>query len=349
MLGYIIKRLALVIPTLFGILLINFFVLQIAPGGPLDSLRAKLQDLASSDHSAITQSQDTYSNDLDNQLIEELTVQFHLDKPLTERFFIMVENYLNFDLGTSYFSNSSVFDLILSKMPVSLSLGLWTVLIIYLTVIPLGIKKAVLSGQKFDKVTTITLAVLDGIPSFVVATILLILFASDNFIQVFPLRGMVSNNFSDLSLIGKLFDYLWHMFLPVVSMVITSLAGITFLIKNSFIEELNKQYVVTAYSKGCSQKRVLYFHVFRNALIIIIADLPQTLIAILFTSSLMIEILFSLDGIGLLAYNSALNKDYPVILGLLYIMSMLGLLARILSDILYHVVDPRINFSKAKK
>ncbi len=349
MLHYIAKRLFLVVPTLLGILLINFFVLQLAPGGPLDSLRAKLQNLGNQNQTAITQSNQNYENDLDKQLMEELTVQFQLDKPLIERFVIMVKNYLNFDLGTSYFNNAKVFDLILSKMPVSLSLGLWTMLIIYATVIPLGIKKAIQSGKTFDKTTTIILAVLDGIPSFVVATILLILFASDNFVQIFPLRGMVSNNFEDLSLIGKMFDYLWHMFLPVLSMVATSLAGITFLIKNSFIEELNKQYVITAYSKGASQKRVLYFHVFRNALIIIIADLPQTLLAILFTSSLMIEILFSLDGLGLLAYNSALNKDYPVILGLLYILSVLGLLARIVSDILYHVVDPRINFDKAQK
>ncbi len=349
MLHYIAKRLFLVVPTLLGILLINFFVLQLAPGGPLDSLRAKLQNLGDQNQTSITQSNQNYENDLDQQLMDELTVQFQLDKPLIERFVIMVKNYLNFDLGTSYFNNAKVFDLILSKMPVSLSLGLWTMLIIYATVIPLGIKKAIQSGQRFDKATTIILAVLDGIPSFVIATILLILFASDNFVQIFPLRGMVSNNFNDLSLIGKMFDYLWHMFLPVLSMVATSLAGITFLIKNSFIEELNKQYVITAYSKGASQQRVLYGHVFRNALIIIIADLPQTLLAILFTSSLMIEILFSLDGLGLLAYNSALNKDYPVILGLLYILSVLGLLARIVSDILYHVVDPRINFDKAQK
>ena len=361
---YILKRIFLIPPTLFIILLINFLIIQTAPGGPIEKLLSQIthnsQDISesatsdiitSSNFSLNSQNQQSNlkyqgANGVDEELIADLEKAYGFDKPLHERFWLMLKKYLQFDFGHSFYQDKKITDLIIEKLPVSLSLGIWSALLVYLISIPLGIKKAVKDGSKFDITSSAIIIFLHAIPSFLFAILLIILFAGGNFFNIFPMRGLVSNNFADLNLFEKILDYIWHMFLPIVSMTIGGFASLTFFVKNSFIEEINKQYVLSAYAKGLSHKKVLYYHIFRNAMLIIIAGLPSALIAILFTSSMLIEIIFSLDGLGLMGYEAALSRDYPLIFASLYIFTLLGLITNIITDLTYKLVDPRINFDK---
>ncbi|HTG23060.1 MAG TPA: microcin C ABC transporter permease YejB, partial [Reyranella sp.] len=278
------------------------------------------------------------------ELIERIEKMYGFDKPIYERFFLMMKNYLVFDFGESFFRNKRVVDLVLEKMPVSISLGLWTTLIIYFISIPLGIAKAVRDGSRFDVSTSTTLIVLNAIPGFLFALLLVVLFAGGGYFKWFPLRGLVSDDWSSFGLMDKVLDYLWHMVLPIGAMVIGGFATLTFLTKNSFLEEINKQYVLTARAKGLVERRVLYGHVFRNAMLIVIAGFPAAFIAVLFTGSLLIEVIFSLDGIGLLGFEAALNRDYPIMFGTLYFFGLIGLVMGIVGDLTYTFVDPRIDF-----
>ncbi len=361
MLGYILRRLLLMIPTLFGILLISFTIIQFVPGGPVERMIAQLQGTsleatarigggASGDMAAQAQvsagEQSLYrgSQGLDPEFIKELEKQYGFDKPAPERFFLMIKNYITFDLGMSYYRDVSVIDLVLEKMPVSISLGLWSTLIIYLISIPLGIRKAVKDGQSFDVWTSGVIFVGYAIPSFLFAILLIILFAGGRYFDLFPLRGIVSDNWDELSSFDKIKDYAWHMVLPTAALVISGFASLTMLTKNSFLDEINKHYVLTARAKGLSERTVLYGHVFRNAMLIVIAGFPSAFLSIFFTGSLLIEVIFSLDGLGLLGYESIINRDYPVVLGTLYIFALIGLLASLLRDVTYVLVDPRIDF-----
>ena len=285
---------------------------------------------------------------MDPEFIKELEKMYGFDKPPLERFFQMVGNYLQFNLGDSYYRDASVVSLVLEKMPVSISLGLWSTLIIYLICIPLGIRKAVKDGTSFDIWTSAAIFVGYAIPSFMFAILLIILFAGGRYLDWFPLRGLVSDNWSDLSTFRQIADYAWHMVLPTVALVISGFAGLTMLTKNSFLDEINKQYVLTARAKGLTERRVLYGHVFRNAMLIVIAGFPAAFVSIFFTGSLLIEVIFSLDGLGLLGYESIINRDYPVVLGTLYVFSLLGLVMTIVRDITYMLIDPRINFDGQK-
>jgi microcin C transport system permease protein len=281
---------------------------------------------------------------LDPEFVKAIERQFGFDKPAHERYFLMMKNYVAFDLGESFYRTIDVGDLILEKMPVSISLGLWSTLIIYLVSIPLGIAKAVRDGTRFDIGTSYVIVVGYAVPSFMFAILLIVLFAGGSYFNWFPLRGLTSDNWDQLSFGGKILDYFWHLTLPVLAMVIGGFASLTMLTKNSFLEEINKQYVLTAKAKGLTQRRVLYGHVFRNAMLIVIAAFPATLVGMLFTGSLLIEVIFSLDGLGLLGYQAILDRDYPVIFGTLYIFSIIGLLLNLISDLAYHAVDPRIDF-----
>ncbi|MDQ2103526.1 microcin C ABC transporter permease YejB [Azospirillum isscasi] len=365
MLAYIIRRLLLIIPTLFGIMVINFLIVQIAPGGPIEQMIARVQGTAveatariggtgggeTGDPGAQQQAQggDTGSRyrgaqGLDPEFIKQLEREFGFDKPLHERFIHMMSNYLMFDFGKSYFRDRSVVDLVIEKMPVSISLGIWTTLIVYLVSIPLGIAKAVRDGQPFDVWTSGVVIVGYAIPSFLFAVLLIVVFAGGRYFDLFPLRGLVSDNWSSLPWWRQILDYLWHMVLPVLSMVIGGFAGLTMLTKNSFLEEINKQYVVTARAKGLAERRVLYGHIFRNAMLIVIAGFPGAFIGILFTGALLIEVIFSLDGLGLLGFEAAINRDYPVMFGTLYFFTLLGLIMNLVGDVTYVAVDPRIDF-----
>jgi microcin C transport system permease protein len=361
MLNYILRRLLLMIPTLLGILLISFVIIQFVPGGPVERMIAELQghsldatarisSSASGDTAAAAQSstgdQSLYrgSQGLDPEFIAELEKQYGFDKPAYERFFLMLKNYAVFDLGQSYYRDVAVIDLVLEKMPVSISLGLWSTLIIYLISIPLGIRKAVKDGQSFDIWTSGAIFVGYAIPSFLFAILLIILFAGGRYFDLFPLRGIVSDNWEELSTLNKIKDYAWHMVLPTAALVISGFASLTMLTKNSFLDEINKHYVLTARAKGLTERRVLYGHVFRNAMLIVIAGFPAAFLSVFFTGSLLIEVIFSLDGLGLLGYESIINRDYPVVLGTLYIFALIGLLATLLRDITYVLVDPRIDF-----
>jgi microcin C transport system permease protein len=367
MLAYFIKRLLLIIPTLFGILLINFLIIHAAPGGPVEQMIATVTgtgvdatsrfsgagggDAVQTQQNAAHASQATSqkyrgSQGLDPELIAEIEKLYGFDKPAHIRFFDMVKKFLVFDFGESFFKDQRVIDLILQKMPVSISLGLWTTLIVYLISIPLGIRKAVRDGSRFDVWSSSVIVVGDAIPSFLFAILLVVLLAGGSFWQVFPLRGLVSPGWENMSFIEQVGDYFWHLTLPVLSMVIGGFASLTFLCKNSFIEEIGKQYVVTAKAKGLNEKQVLYRHVFRNAMLIVIAGFPRALVGILFTSSLLIEVIFSLDGLGLLGFEAIMQRDYPVIFGTLYIYTLLGLLLNIIGDITYVLIDPRIDFEK---
>jgi microcin C transport system permease protein len=366
MTAYILRRLLLMIPTLFGIILINFLIVQVAPGGPVEQMIAKLQGMntsasqrfgGGSDAGAATQMMQQQLNSssgagkyrgaqgLDPEFIKSLEKQFGFDKPIGERFIIMMKSYLRFDFGESYFQNKKVIDLVLDKMPVSISLGLWTTLLVYFISIPLGIKKAVRDGTKFDIWTSGMVIVGHSIPGFLFAIFLIVLFAGGKYFALFPLRGLVSDNWHDMDWPHRIMDYFWHITLPVVSMVISGFAGLTILTKNSFLEEINKQYVLTARAKGLAQNRVLYGHVFRNAMLIVIAGFPAALMGIFLTGSLLIETIFSVDGLGLLGFESALNRDYPVMFGTLYVFTLLGFLIRLISDLTMTWVDPRIDFS----
>lgn len=362
MTGYILRRLLLMIPTLLGILLINFVIIQAAPGGPVEQMIVKLTtpgahggtDRLSSggDMSAAavtttnTGGATGYrgAQGIDPELIAEIKKQYGFDKPAPERFWLMLKQYARLDFGNSFFRDTPVVDLVLEKLPVSISLGLWTTLIVYLVSIPLGIRKAVNDGTSFDVWTSTAVAIGQAIPAFLFAILLLILFAGGSYLQWFPLRGITSDDWETLSIGGKILDYLWHMALPVTAMVVGGFASLTLLTKNSFIEEISKHYVMTARAKGISETRVLYGHIFRNAMLIVIAGLPAAILGVLFTSSLLIEVIFSLDGLGLLGFEAAVSRDYPVMFGTLFIFTLIGLVLKLIGDISYMLVDPRIDF-----
>jgi microcin C transport system permease protein len=356
MLAYIIRRLLLIIPTLFGIMVINFLVIQAAPGGPIEQVLAQLKGQAVSATArlsgggaetaqATSNGQSRAVRGIDPQLIKQLEQQFGFDKPLGERFALMIGNYVRFDFGKSFFSDRRVVDLVLSKMPVSISLGVWTTLIIYLISIPLGIAKAVRDGSRFDLWTSTAIVIGYAIPSFLFAILLIVLFAGGSYFQWFPLRGLVSDNWDQLDFAHKILDYFWHLALPIAALVIGSFATLTILTKNSFLAEIHKQYVLTARAKGLSERRVLYRHVFRNAMLIVISGLPGAFISILFTGALLIEIIFSLDGMGLLGYQATISRDYPIMFGTLYFFTLVGLITNLVGDITYMLVDPRIDFA----
>ena len=335
----------LVIPTLLGIMTLNFFIIQAAPGGPVEQMIAKLEGVGAQGEVAHTQS--IYKNQgLDAEMIAKINALYGFDKPLLERYFLMLKNYLIFNFGESFYKNAKVVDLILDKLPVSISLGLWSTLLSYLISIPLGIKKAIKEGSTFDSITSTMIIIGNAIPTFLFALMLIIVFAGGTYFSIFPLRGIVGDDFDSLSLLGKIKDYFWHITLPVLSLSIGGFATLTLLSKNSFLEEIHKQYVKLAYAKGLSHNQVLYGHIFRNAMLLIIASIPSALLGILLSGSLLIEIIFSLDGLGLLGYESIISRDYPVIFGSLYIFTLLGLIVGIISDVVYTLVDPRINFQK---
>jgi microcin C transport system permease protein len=345
MLAYISKRLLLMIPTLFGVMLITFVVTQFVPGGPVEQLVSQIEGRSEEgEASAGTQGLYRGAQGLDPEHIEEIRALYGFDEPVHERFFTMIKNYLSFDFGESYFYNRSVIDLIIEKLPVSISLGMWTFFITYLTCIPLGIAKAVRDGSAFDVTTSTLILIGYAIPGFVLGVALLVLFGGGSFWDIFPLRGLVSDNWHTLPWYGKILDYLWHMVLPIIASVIGSFAIMTMLTKNSFIEEIRKQYVLTARAKGVSENKILYRHVFRNAIIPLVTGFPGAFIGAFFTGSLLIETIFSLDGLGLLSYESVLKRDYPVVLGTLYLFTLLGLIAKLIADISYVLIDPRIHF-----
>ncbi|MDX2096111.1 MAG: microcin C ABC transporter permease YejB [Alphaproteobacteria bacterium] len=360
MISYLLRRLLLMIPTLLGILLINFVIIQAAPGGPVEQLIVKLTtpgaggagdrmagggDLAASVSASAGAAGYRGAQGIDPELLAEIKKQYGFDQPATTRFWRMLTAYARFDFGNSFFRDTPVIGLIAEKLPVSISLGLWTTLIVYLVSIPLGIRKAVRDGSRFDVWTSTAVAIGQAIPGFLFAVLLLILFAGGSYVQWFPLRGIVSDDWASLSLMGKIADYLWHMVLPVTAMVVGGFASLTLLTKNSFIEEIAKQYVLTARAKGLSERRVLYGHVFRNAMLIVIAGLPAAILNILFTSALLIEVIFSLDGLGLLGFEAALSRDYPVMFATLFIFTLIGLVLKLLGDLTYMLVDPRIDFA----
>ena len=355
MFAYIVRRIALIPLTLLGIITLNFVIAQIAPGGPVEIMLAHLQGINTSAGAQISggnadrvagggDGKYRGAQGLDPELIERIEKQFGFDKPAPERYVMMIKNYLTFDLGESYYKSQKVTDLILDKLPVSISIGLWSTLIIYMVSIPLGVAKAVRDGSRFDISTSYVIFIGYAVPAFLFAIFLIVLFAGGSYFSWFPLRGLTSDNWEELSSFAKVKDYFWHLILPVTAMTIGGFASLTMLTKNSFLEEINKQYVLTARAKGLSQKRVLYGHVFRNAMLLVIAGFPAALIEILFTSSVLIEVIFSLDGLGLLGFESTTNRDYPVIFGTLYIFSLVGLTLNLISDLAYHVVDPRIDF-----
>ena len=341
--GYILKRLLLMVPTLFGVMLITFAITQFVPGGPVERLVAQLSGYGAGGD---TTSGGLYQGNKGRgqERGEQLKKLYGFDKPPLARFLAMMRQYLVFDFGHSYYHHMSVAQLVVSKLPVSMSLGLWTFLIVYSVCIPLGIAKAVRDGSAFDVATSTVILVGYAIPGFVLGIVLIVLFGGGSFWSVFPLRGLVSDNWHQLGWAGKVLDYLWHMVLPVTASTVGSLAVMTLLTKNSFLEEIRKQYVVTARAKGLEEGQVLYRHVFRNAIIPIITGFPGSFITAFFTGSLLIETIFSLDGMGLLAYESVMNRDYPVVLGTLYFFTIIGLVSRLLSDLSYVLVDPRISF-----
>jgi len=354
--AYILRRILLVIPTLFGIMVINFALVQFVPGGPIEQVLARLEgsgdvfaNIAGGGDAGTTEEaggDERYlgARGLPPEFIAELEHEFGFDKPPVERFLDMMWNYLHFDFGESYFRSVSVVDLVIEKMPVSISLGLWSTLLAYLVSIPLGIRKAVRDGTPFDTWTSGAIIVGYAIPGFLFAILLLVLFAGGSYWKIFPLRGLTSDNWEELSLIGKVLDYLWHITLPVIASTISSFATLTLLTKNSFLDEIKKQYVLTAKAKGLSERRVLYGHVFRNAMLIVIAGFPAVFVSVFFGGSLIIETIFSLDGLGRLGYEAAVARDYPVIFGTLFIFGLLGLVVGIISDLTYVWVDPRIDF-----
>ncbi|MBL8577989.1 MAG: microcin C ABC transporter permease YejB [Mesorhizobium sp.] len=361
--AYILRRVLLMIPTLLGIMAISFVVIQFAPGGPVEQVIAKLTGQAGGDPlsgggaSDAVGSQDNLGSGegssryrgaqgLDPEFIAKLEKQFGFDKPPLERFGMMIWNYARFDFGESYFRDISVIDLILEKMPVSISIGLWITLISYLISIPLGIRKAVKDGSTFDVWTSAIVIVGYAIPGFLFAIMLMVFFAGGSFFDWFPLRGLTSDNFDQLTWWQKILDYFWHLALPLTAMVLSAFATTTLLTKNSFLDEIRKQYVVTARAKGLSERQVLYGHVFRNAMLIIIAGFPGAFIAAFFTGSLLIENIFSLDGLGLLGFRSVIDRDYPVVFANLYIFSLIGLFVSLISDLMYTWIDPRIDFER---
>jgi len=364
MLGYILRRILLIIPTLLGIMILNFVIIHAAPGGPVEQILAKLQHTAvgatarfsggsegelagPAEQPAVSGTETTRyrgAQGIDPEFIKEIERQFGFDKPAHERFVMMMWNFLRFDFGTSFFRDRSVVQLIIDKLPVSISLGLWTTLLVYLISIPLGVAKAVRDGSRFDVWTSGAVIVGNAVPGFLFAILLIVLFAGGRYLDWFPLRGLVSDDWSEFDTWHKITDYFWHITLPVLSMVIGGFAGLTMLTKNSFLDQINQQYVITARAKGLSERRVLYGHVFRNAMLIVIAGFPGAFVGILFTGALLTEVIFSLDGVGLLGFEAAINRDYPVMFGTLYFFTLLGLFMKLAEDLTYVVVDPRIDF-----
>lgn len=364
MLAYIVRRLLLIVPTLLGIMIINFAIVQLAPGGPIEQIIAEVSGTDAGTTGRISGSGSEVSGGaaqssagantadsgyrgaqgLDPEFIKELEKQFGFDKPLHERFIDMMGNFIVFDFGTSFFRDETVIDLVLEKMPVSISLGLWTTLIIYIVCIPLGIRKAVKDGSRFDVWTTTLLTIGFAIPSFVLAILLIVLFAGGSFLDIFPLRGLISEDFDELSLGGQILDYLWHLVLPVTAMVLGGFLSLTMLTKNSYLDQINMLYVQTARAKGLTEKRVMYGHVFRNAMLIVIAGFPSAFVGILFTGAMLIEIIFSLDGLGLLGFEAAIKRDYPIMFATVYFFTLLGLIMNLIGDLMYTLIDPRIDF-----
>jgi microcin C transport system permease protein len=366
--AYIVRRIALMIPTLFAIMVINFIIIQIAPGGPVEQIIAQLTGTGAEITGRVTRtdvgetlpsgggqgagtgvggsSESHYrgAQGLDPEFIADLEKRFGFDKPLHERFFDMIGNYLRFDFGDSFFRDESVVDLVIEKMPVSISLGVWTTLLVYLISIPLGIAKAMRDGSRFDLWTSVAIIVGSAIPSFLFAVFLLVVFAGGSYLDWFPLRGLVSDNWRELSWPDLILDYLWHITLPVLAMTISGFATLTMLTKNSFMEQIGQQYVLTARAKGLTERRVMYGHVFRNAMLLVVAGFPSAFVGMLFTGSVLIEIIFSLDGLGLLGFEAAFNRDYPVVFGTLYFFSLLGLIMTLVGDVMYTIIDPRIDF-----
>jgi len=362
MISYFLRRLILIIPTLFGIILLNFVIIQFAPGGPVESTIARLQgidvgatervsgginDGLDSQNNFIS-SNNTYvgAQGLDQSIIAEIEKMYGFDKPAHIRFFKMIKSYLIFDFGDSFFQDRKVIDIVLEKLPVSISLGLWTTLLIYLISIPLGIYKAVNDGKKFDIWSSVFVIIGNAIPSFLFALLLIIIFAGGRYFDIFPLRGIISENWDQLNTFEKILDYMWHIALPILSLVIGGFASLTMLTKNSFLDQINQQYVLTARSKGNTENKILYGHIFRNAMLIIIAGFPTAFISILFTGALLTEIIFSLDGLGLLGFEAAINRDYPIMFATLYVFTLLGLFMNIIGDLAMTLVDPRIDFEK---
>ena len=361
--AYILRRLLLMIPTLFGIMAISFIVVQFAPGGPVEQVIAQLSGQGSGAVQRVTQAGGEFvegadggqgsgsdnsayrgAQGLDPEFIADLERQFGFDKPLGERFLMMIGSYLTFDFGDSYFRDQSVVDLVLDKMPVSISLGLWTTLLTYLICLPLGIAKAVRDGSRFDVWTSGVIIVGNAVPSFGFAILLLVLFAGGNYLDWFPLRGLTSPGFEDMSFWEQVVDYFWHLALPLAAMMIGAFATLTLLTKNSFLDQISQQYVITARAKGLNENQVLWGHVFRNGMLIVIAGFPSAFVGILFGSAVFIETIFSLDGLGLLGLESALNRDYPVMFATLYVFTLLGLVMNLVGDLMYMIVDPRIDF-----
>ncbi len=345
MLFYIFKRVLLMIPTLLGALTITFVVMQFVPGGPVEQILAEARAGAAAGDASGYKA----GRDLDAKQREELMKLYGFDKPAHVRYFEMLGNYLQFDLGRSFLQNKGVWELIKEKLPVSISLGLWTFLISYLISIPLGVSKAVREGTRFDTLTTFVVLLGYAIPGFVLGVLLIVLFAGGTFLDWFPLRGLTSDNWDELSTLGKIKDYFWHLTLPLICLVIQQFAVVTLLTKNTFVEEIRKQYVLVARAKGLSQDRVLYKHIFRNALIPLVTGFPAAFIGAFFAGSVLIETLFSLDGLGLLSYESVVRRDYPVVLGSLYLFTLIALVVKLVSDVLYTVVDPRVQFGAAGK
>jgi len=356
--AYILRRLLLVIPTLLGIMIVNFALVQFVPGGPIEQIIARMEgrgdvfetiagggsEVEEASGAGAAESGYIGARGLPPQFIAELEREFGFDKPPLERFLTMMWNYVRFDFGDSYFRSESVVSLVLDKLPVSITLGLWSTLIAYAVSIPLGIRKAVRDGTPFDTWTSSAIIVAYAIPGFLFAVLLIVLFAGGSYWRVFPLRGLTSDDWESLSVIGKVGDYLWHITLPVIATTIASFATLTLLTKNSFLDEIRKQYVVTARAKGLSERSVLYGHVFRNAMLIVIAGFPGLFIGVFFGSSLIIETLFSLDGLGRLGFEAVVARDYPIVFGTLFAFSLLGLIVGIVSDITYVLIDPRIDF-----
>ncbi|WP_128253254.1 microcin C ABC transporter permease YejB [Falsirhodobacter deserti] len=358
--AYILRRLLLIVPVLFGIMVINFSLVQFVPGGPIEQIIANMEGqgdvmrgitggqgdaaLPSDVTSGVTGTTYVGSRGLPPEFIAQLEREFGFDKPPLERFLMMMGNYLRLDFGTSYFRSISVVDLVLEKMPVSISLGLWSTLIAYLVSIPLGIRKAMRDGTRFDTWTSALIIVAYAIPGFLFAILLLVVFAGGSYFQWFPIRGLTSDNWESLGFFAKIADYFWHIALPVLASTIASFATLTLLTKNSFLDEIKKQYVMTARAKGLTESRVLYGHVFRNAMLIVVAGFPAVFVSVFFGGSLIIETIFSLDGLGRLAYEAAVGRDYPVVFGTLFVFSLIGLVVGLVSDLMYVWIDPRIDF-----
>jgi microcin C transport system permease protein len=357
MLAYIIRRLLLIVPTLFGIMVLNFVIVQFAPGGPVEQTIARLKGTVVSVSEPIVGSSSDFSSrqgdddsgyrgarGLDPGIIKEIERMYGFDKPAHERFFMMMKDYATFNFGESFFKGRPVVDLVIEKMPVSLSLGIWSALIVYLVSIPLGIAKAVRDGSPFDVWTSIAIVTLSAIPGYLFAILLIVLFAGGSYFQWFPLQHLTSPDWDLMTWPERILDYLWHMALPLTALVIGSFASLTLLTKNSFLDQINQQYVTTARAKGLTERRVMYGHVFRNAMLIVIAGFPGAFINILFFGSLLIEIIFNLDGLGYLGYEAIISRDYPIMFGTLYVFTLIGLLTQIVSDLMYTIVDPRIDF-----